>query len=344
MGPSSSFRGWHGALVVLGALLALCALRPVLQSTPLETCTIFTVVSDETVLFGNNEDWHSPDPLVGFRPASLTDFGSIHVGFRHSDGSIEFAGAMNDHGLSWDVNSVPYSPLNPHPEKPFSHATDNYLSTITKKAASVADAIQIAGQFEFGDGMSLQIHVADATGDGVVIGAGPDGEVAFTRKAPGDGYLVSTNFNLAELDSATVDWRYEKAASMLAELGPSQPLAAEYAGEILNAVHLNNLTTYTLYSNVFDLRNGSIYLYYMSQYDEVVELNLADELSKGERIVEMRDLFSADTVDAGEAAYRWFEIRFTLAKVVVIGVVLAIIGAPVIFLVRRKKRRSVVEG
>jgi hypothetical protein len=82
----------------------------------------------------------------------------------------------------------------------------------------------------------------------------------------------------------------------------------------------------------------------MSQYDEVVELNLADELSKGERIVEMRDLFSADTVDAGEAAYRWFEIRFTLAKVVVIGVVLAIIGAAVTFLVRRKKRRSVVEG
>jgi membrane protein DedA with SNARE-associated domain len=33
-----------------------------------------------------------------------------------------------------------------------------------------------------------------------------------------------------------------------------------------------------------------------------------------------------------------------LAKVGVIGVVLAIIGAAVIFLVRRKKRRSVVEG
>ena len=99
MGPSSRIRGWHAALV---ALLALCALRPVQQSTPLETCTIFTVVSDETVLFGNNEDWHSPDPLVGFRPASLTDFGSIHVGFRHSDGSIEFAVEMNDHELSWD--------------------------------------------------------------------------------------------------------------------------------------------------------------------------------------------------------------------------------------------------
>jgi hypothetical protein len=86
---------------------------------------------------------------------------------------------------------------------------------------------------------------------------------------------------------------------MLDKLQDSQALTPEYAGEILNALHLRTLTTYTLFSNVIDLKNGEIYVYYMSQYNEAVRLNIADELAKGRREVDARDLFSTSTAKAG---------------------------------------------
>jgi len=225
--------------------------------------------------------------------------------------------------------------LKPHPERPYSHKTDNYLSTITKKAATVEDAIRIAHDFDFGDSMSLQIHIADATGDAVVISAGPDGEIAFTRKATGNGYLVSTNFNLANPENGTKGWRYDTAVSMLEKLISMQNLSPEYVGEILAAVHLETLTSYTLYSNIFDLRNGKIYLYYLSQYDELVKLDLTEEISKGQCVVEMRDLFASDTVDAGQASYRWFELRFKLAIIAVIAAILLLIAGVALFVVKK---------
>lgn len=103
--------------IIVVALLAILPIWFVIEFNHYQTCTIFTVVLNETVLFGNNEDWHSPDPMIGFYPASPDGYGSVHVGFRHSDGSIEFGGAMNDQGLAWDVNSLPNSDLNPHPER-----------------------------------------------------------------------------------------------------------------------------------------------------------------------------------------------------------------------------------
>jgi hypothetical protein len=326
-------------LFVVIALLAVYPLSFIFEHTAARTCTIFTVAQDETVLFGNNEDWHSPDLLIGFYPASAAGYGSVHVGFRHPDGSIEFGGAMNDQGLAWDVNGLPRAALNPHPERRYSHATDNYLSTITKKAATVAEALRMVHDFDFGDSMALQIHVADASGDAAVISAGPDGEVAYTRRAAGDGYLVSTNFNLANPDNGTVGWRYDTAVSMLERLIRSQGLTPEDVGDILQAVHLENLASYTLYSNVFDLKNRNIYLYYLAQYNEVVRLNLSDELAKGERIVEMRDLFGADTVEAGQAAYKWFEVRGIGVRVAVVGAVLVLTGGVGVSVVRKLRRQ-----
>ena len=325
------------------AIIVVFAFWLNISRTHAQSCTIITAVHDGSVLFGNNEDWRSPDPLIGFYPATQDRFGSVHVGFRQSDGSIEFGGTMNDQGLAWDINSLPRSALSPHPERPFSHETDNYLSTITRTAATVEDAIRIADDFNFGDSMSLQIHVADATGDAVVISAGLDGEVAFTRKAVGDGYLVSTNFNLANPDNGTQGWRYDTATTMLMELNTSGEFSIEYMGEILEAVHLNNLTSYTLYSNIFDLKNGKIYLYYLSQYEELLDLDLAEEIAKGERIVEMRDLFTADTVDAGQAAYRWFEIRFTIGKIAVVAAILVLIAGVVVFVVKKFRGKRRVE-
>jgi hypothetical protein len=321
-----------GLLVLYPSILGILFLTP-------DSCTNISLTYAGNVLFANNEDTHFSELVLGFYPAGEQGYGSAHVGFRQPDGKIQYGGAMNDKGLAWDLNTAPRLMLNPHPERPFSHQRDNYLTRITKQAASIEEAIRIAQQFDFGDSMAYQLHIADASGDAVVISAGPDGELAFTRKDDGEGYLLLTNFNPANHSEREVDWRYQTAKAMLEEMNPHGEMIFDYTGSVLEAVHLNTLTSYTLYSNIFDLQNRRIYLYYMSQYDEVVVLDLEDELAKGEHVIEMRDLFSGQTAAAGDAAYQRFETRFFTVKMIVIFGGLACFSSGVAFTTNRIRKQ-----
>jgi len=283
--------------------------------------------------------------LIQFNSASADGYGWVLVGFRLSDGRIWEQGAVNDHGLAWDGNGLPDTRLNSHPEKTFSYATGSYQSKIMNEAATVEEAIQIARNFNFDSVafrglMNYQLHIADASGDAVVISAGPGGEIAYTRKPPGNGYLVSTNFNLAIPENGTKSWRFDKATALLAELLESTDMTTEDAQEVLREVRLEDLVGYTMYSNVFDLANGTIALNYMGQFSETIHLDIVEELQKGSRIVEMQDLFSEDTVAAGAAAYRQLEIRTPLGKIGALVVYCVVIGIILITVKKIKKSRS----
>jgi hypothetical protein len=294
------------------------------------------------VLFGDNFDYHEADLVIGFFPASAERYGSVHFGYQVGEGANAYQSyqrVVNDQGLAWAVNSIPRTQLHPHPEKSYSYVEDGYLDAITQKAATVEDAIRMAQKFDFGDSMIVQIHIADTNGDAMVIGPGRDGEIVFTRKPAGDGFLLSTNFNLATPDKGPVDFRWDTATSMLETLRETQALTPKFAGDILNAVHLRTLTTHTLHSNVIDLENGDIYIYYMSQYDEVVKLNIAEELAKGQRVMETRSLFSSETAEAGDASYRWFELRFRAAQVAAVAVGLTLIVGIVVIVVKKLRKR-----
>lgn len=311
----------------------------VLEITKPHSCTIFTAVQGETVLFGDNWDYHEGNLIIGFFPPSEERYGSIHFGYKQGEGQF-YQRAVNDHGLAWAINSVPKAKLNPHTERPYSHAEENYFSTISKRAATVEEAIHIAQYFDFGNGLEMQIHIADAIGDAVVIGPGRDGEIAFNRKPAGDGYLLSTNFNLEIPEKGPIDFRWDTATSMLDSLDESQTLTPEFAGEILKAVHLKTLTTHTLFSNVFDLKNGDIYIYYMSQYDQAVKLNMADELEKGQRFIEARSLFSDEIANAGDSSYHSFEARFFAAIAVVILTGLGLTGGVILWITKKLKKMN----
>lgn len=322
--------------------LLLFAIFPtwfILESAKPHSCTIFTAVQGETILFGDNWDYHEDELIIGFYPPSTNGYGSVHLGYQ--DGKRQsYQRAVNDQGLAWAVNNIPRGKLTPHPEEPYSYIKDEFLYTILKKSATVEESLQIAQKFDFGDSMIVQIHIADTNGDAVVIGPGRDGEIAFTRKPAGEGYLLSTNFNLAIPEKGPVDFRWDTATSMLDSLSDSQTLSPDFAGEILNAVHLRTLTTHTLTSNVIDLKNGDIYIYYMSQYDEAVKLNIADELAKGQRVIETRSLFSDEIAEAGDASYHAFENRFFAAIAIVILAVLGLVGGGVVWITKKIKTRN----
>ena len=155
--------------------------------------------------------------------------------------------------------------------------------------------------------------LADATGDAVVFSAGPDGELAFTRKPEGDGFLVSTNFNRANPKNTYKGsypcWRYNKATEMLEKIENEGDLTVDYFRSILDAAHVESATGNTLYSNVFDQKNGVIYLYYWHQFEEVVTLRVAEEIAKKPQPTRLKDLFSQETVKRAEDEFHNYRKR-----------------------------------
>ena len=313
---------------------------------PGKSCTIFTAVQGDTVLYGNSEDQHNPDPVIGFFPPTSEAYGRVHFGITRPDGQYNFEGAVNDQGLSWDCNSTPKAKLDSDPNKPYYLGENNFLTYITKKAATVEEVIRIAETYQFGESMIGQYHIADASGDAVVISGGSDGQVAFTRIEPGDGYLLSTNFNLAQPERGPVDFRWETATEKLDALANGAVLSPEYALDLMEAVHLETLTTFTLYQNVLDLKEDKIYLSYMSQYNEIAEIDMEEEFKNGQRIVEMREFFSEETAAAGDAAYQAFAFRFKAAVVGVITLAFLLVLGITYSIYRRvkMKKSSFLEG
>jgi hypothetical protein len=268
------------------------------------TCTIFAAAYSDIALFGNNEDFTNPDTYLWVIPSDDENYGGVYLGF---DDLIP-QGGINEKGLAFDTNGLPPVDIKPHSELP-APPSGWIVETIMRKAATVEEAVDTANRhwrYNWGLPMKYQVLLADATGDAVVMSAGPDGELAFTRKPEGGGFLVSTNFNRANPENRYGSLpcrRYDTTTAMLGQIRGEQHLTIDRFRSILDAVHVEGAETNTLYSNIFDLRNGVIYLYHWHQFDEVVTLNVAEELAEAPSPTLIRDLFSRKALYRAETEH-----------------------------------------
>ena len=64
--------------------------------------------------------------------------------------------------------------------------------------------------------------------------------------------------------------------------------------DILEATHRDNVIARTLYSNIYDLKKGLVYLYYLHNFDNQVVIDLSEELKKGHHYYDLPSLFGKD--------------------------------------------------
>lgn len=279
------------------------------------SCTIFSASVGDKVLFGNNEDYYKPKTYYWTEPATEGNYGCLYVGFK----DYSHQGGINEKGLCFDANALPKAKIQPHAElaappcypPPHEDVMIWVPVLLLRKAATVAEAIEIANRYQrknwypnSGE-ISYQVNLADATGDAVVISVDKNGELAFTRKEKGTHYLISTNFNKANPENA-LEYpcpRYDTAEEILQSIKTENDLTIDIFKSLLNSVHVEGIFNNTLYSNIFDLKNGVVYLYHWHQFEEVAMLNVAEELAKGEVYGRIADLFSTGTVDNAFRAY-----------------------------------------
>ncbi len=136
---------------------------------------------------------------------------------------------------------------------------------------------------------NFQLLVVDRTGDSVII------ERDYTIRKTGS-YQVVTNFLQSQVgeNRQPCEWykggcnRYQTAKRMLKD---RRAVSVEYFRDILEATHQNTLGARTLYSNIYDLTNGLIHLYYLHNFENEVIINLNEELKKGSHYYEIPSLF-----------------------------------------------------
>jgi choloylglycine hydrolase len=269
-------------------------------------CTVFTVSQGEQVFFAGNDDYHNTDSTYWVKPGTDTRYGAIFFG---KPDNIQQG--FNEKGLAYDANGLPKAPVTSHPgQKPVYGSYSSYPIQILQECATVEEVIAWVQEHRWHTAMHDQLHFADASGDAVVISAGADGQVVFNRKPAGDGFLLSTNFNLANPNNGDYPcWRFTKAEKMLSRFQNEDGLTVEKAAEVAKAVHVEGPSGWTLYSVVADLRQQLVYIHFMFQYDAPLVLSIDEELTRSQAPVPLSSLLPAETQLRADEAYQSLRAR-----------------------------------
>ena len=241
-----------------------------------QACSIFTVARDGEVFFCSNEDFVRRG-VIWFVPGDENRFGRVNVGFEKS-----FAqGSMNEKGLAFDGAALSEVPWEEDPEKP---TPDNLIEVIMNECATVEEAIEYFQEQNCVHLKNAQLMFADATGDSAVIAWLPGKGLSIERIS--GGYQVVTNTRL-EMSG----YRCQRFTRVEQVLRARADASSDTMRSELEAVKQHGPGGYTTYSCVYDLKARKLFLYNLSNFDEVLEFSLKEELARGEKLYTMRKIF-----------------------------------------------------
>ena len=294
--------------ILLITILQLWCLSLFSQKQAPYGCTVITFSKGESVFFAGNDDYINPDSYYWIEPGDSSRYGVVWIGTPDNPQQ-----GVNEKGLAYDANGLPRVEVYPHRERlPVPGYYHNLCMQVMHECATVEEVIQWVNKHERFPYMHDQMHFADKTGDAVIISAGTDGEMVFTRKQSGDGFLVSTNFNVANPSNgySYPCWRYDKANELMGQLmDKEEALSYKDVTNVMDAVHEES-ASWTIETLVADLVNGVVYLYYFYQYENPVIINVKDELANPREAGPLSKLFPE--VVQLEAAKRFRHVTKTI--------------------------------
>jgi tetratricopeptide (TPR) repeat protein len=241
-------------------------------------CTIFTASNSQKVLVGNNED-NSPNlkTYLWITPSTNVKYGFMTWGsFKKKP-----EGGMNEKGLFWDAAAMPQK-IDIVRD---AHKTDfkgYFVEKALSECATVEEVIKLVSQYNLLWQEKAQILVADASGDYAVIHA----NYIIRKSDIKQSHFALTNFRLNCSKSGYCN-RFQMTEKLLSQ----NEFSEESFKNILAKTAQNNADNATLYSQVCDLRNGTITLFQKNDFAHAKVLNIAEALQQGEKSVEIKQLF-----------------------------------------------------
>jgi hypothetical protein len=156
------------------------------------------------------------------------------------------------------------------------------MKKVIEECANIEKALEVFAEYYCEDQYKAQYIVGDSTGNSIIV----EGDNIIPIQG---NYQVLTNFYLSHPGLGGYPcWRYETATEML---NTNTDLTIYFIGSILDATHQEGKYP-TQYSNIYDLKNCLIYLFYYHNYEEFIIIDLTEELKKGYRSFDIPGLFS----------------------------------------------------
>jgi len=243
---------------------------------PGQGCTVIYAASGDLAFGGNNEDSLNPLIRAWFIPASNGRYGRVYFGYD----DLVLQGGMNDQGLFFDGLYLPYKSLGASAQLPdFPGGPNVMLDEVMAKSATVDEAL--AYFMRYNRGLETgQLFFGDKAGNSAIV----EGDAIIRKKG---SYQIATNFRQSETPGPPYfDGRYNIADELLSQAGS---YSVELIRQVLDGTHQED-NEQTVYSQVYDLKQGLIYMYLFHDYRNVIILKLADELAKGPRMVSFASL------------------------------------------------------
>lgn len=243
---TDSFARWTATLITT---VFLCL-------TVTQACTIFSATDKKgQVWTGNNED--SPftfGTYINLVKGTDSTFGYAFFTYEGNNDFIQ--GAINEAGLFFDGNAVPFSEYKDYEKKKdFPGGKLSMMEYILKKCKTVQEVFALFKIYRLPGNETGQLHFADKYGNlGIIVA-----DSMWVTKA---NYQVSTNYNVCHpnKDGKTC-WRFPIAERIL----KSKEASFETFREICDSTS-QKTTIATIYSNIHNLTTGDIWFFFALDY------------------------------------------------------------------------------
>ena len=243
------------------------------------TCSMFKITLNGKTMVGNNEDYWNPNTRIWFEKGKSGKYGVAYVGFDN----FWPQGGMNEAGLVFDGFSMDYLAIKDTSGK-ISLSMD-FLKEIMEKYSSVNEVKKYFANHNL-SGLETSMYLfVDKTGKYLVV----QGDSLITGN--NQHYILSNFYPSKIKNESEIDIPYYHKAKRLLENSGDTNIG--FCSSVMDTMHQErDWGGGTMYTTLYDLKDGLIYLYFFHDYQHVVQFNLKDELEKGDHVLIIPKLFS----------------------------------------------------
>jgi len=216
--------------------------------------------------------------IPGFGLSQVKNYGVVYVGFDN----LFPQGGMNEAGLVYDgftqSNRIVVDTVGK-----LKITSLELQKKIMQECKTVDEVKSLISKYNIAFMSSAVLRYVDKTGRYLYV----DGDSLVIGEK---NYFVQTNVRPYENKKC---WRFDKATRLLEH---SYDATISYVKSVMDSIHQETKWGGTLYTTVYDLNNGKVYLYHFYDYNNVVTFDLKEELKKGQRMVNIPELFPNNEV------------------------------------------------
>ncbi len=241
-------------------------------------CSMFKLTVFGKTMVGNNEDYWNPNSRIWFEQGKVNEYGAVYVGYD----DFWPQGGMNQAGLVFDGFSMDYLAINDTLGK--KSLDVNFLKDIMKKCTLVEDVKKYLIQYNLHGLETSMFLFIDKTGKYLVV----EGDSLITGN--NQSYVLSNFYPSLIKDENEINIPiYHKGKRLLES---KKDTSISFCTSVMDTMHQErNWGAGTMYTTIYDLKEGSIYLYFFRDYTHVMKFNLNQELKKKNYSLVIPDLF-----------------------------------------------------